>query len=154
MRATKSLPVLTSSKFVKKRVFSSEGVKSYNSSAMMPSIMYHKDRTAQDSALSPRCLMSCTDLYLCTALPAVHQSVFLLSLLIVLSRSSSCFFFCKVHPYCRSERDVASKHTSQHRAISYAHIYLDRIISLVAPNHVPLLLPLHLLLYSSLRGRS
>ena len=47
----------------------------------------------------------CTCVLLCTRL--------LLSSLVVLSRSSSCFCFRKPHAYCRSsERDIASKHST------------------------------------------
>ena len=42
--------------------------------------------------------------------------VFLLSSMMVLSPGH--FFFRKLHPCCRSERVVASNHTTQHRAIN------------------------------------
>ena len=55
--------------------------------------------------------------------------------LIVLTRPSSCFSFSQITP-----RDIASKHISQHRAISPAQVRaLGSIKSLVAPNHGPLL---------------
>ena len=41
--------------------------------------------------------------------------------------------------YCGSERDIANKHAVQHRAFSSAQVALGIIISLVAPNHGPLL---------------
>ena len=44
-----------------------------------------------------------------------------------------------VHPYCRSERDIASKHTTQHRATSFAQVPLGNMNSLVASNHGPFL---------------
>ena len=47
--------------------------------------------------------------------------------------------FRKIHPYCRSECDIANKHTAQHRANSSTHVALGIITSLVAPNHGPLL---------------
>ena len=43
----------------------------------------------------------------------------------------------KLHPYCRSERDTANKHTAQRSACS-AEAALDIINSLCAPNHGPL----------------
>ena len=49
------------------------------------------------------------------------------------------YFSRKVHPHCRSQRDIASKHTSQHRAITFAQVALGIIKSLVAPNHGPLM---------------
>ena len=45
----------------------------------------------------------------------------------------------KLHPYCRSERDTANKHTVQHKAICSAQVALGIIKSLFAPNHGPLL---------------
>ena len=45
------------------------------------------------------------------------------------------FLFRKLHPYCRSERDIASKHVAQLRAISSAQVALGIIISLVALSH-------------------
>ena len=56
------------------------------------------------------------------------------------SRSASRFFLRKLHPYCRSERDIANKNTAQHRqdhqlcTSSSWHYQL-----LVAPNRGPLL---------------
>ena len=50
----------------------------------------------------------------------------------------SSFLFRKIHPYWRSERGVASKHTAQHRAVSSA-VSLAIIKSLVVPKHGPLL---------------
>ena len=47
-------------------------------------------------------------------------------------------FFGKFHPYGRSEREIASKHTAQHRAISSAQVAPGIIQSLVAPNDGPL----------------
>ena len=44
-----------------------------------------------------------------------------------------------LHPYCQSERDIASKHTAQHRVTSSAQVALGFIKSLVAPNHGPLI---------------
>ena len=60
---------------------------------------------------------------------------------IVLSRYSSylCFLFRKLHPYCRSERDVANTQKSQHKTISSAQVDLGIIKSLIALNHGPLL---------------
>ena len=55
------------------------------------------------------------------------------------SRSSWRLFSRKLHPYCRSEHDVANKHTAQQRAISSAPVALGIIKSLVAANHGPLL---------------
>ena len=49
------------------------------------------------------------------------------------------FFFRKLRPYCRSDRDIASKHPAQHRAISSAQAALDFIKSLVAAKHGPIL---------------
>ena len=49
------------------------------------------------------------------------------------------FFFRKLRPYCRPERDIAYKHTAQDRAISSAQVALGIIKSLVASNHGPLL---------------
>ena len=44
--------------------------------------------------------------------------------------------FGKLHPYCRLERDIAYKHTAQHRAISSAlEATLGTLKSLVAPVH-------------------
>ena len=45
----------------------------------------------------------------------------------------------KLHPYYRSERGIASKHTAHHRAISSAQVAVSIIKSLDAPNHGPLL---------------
>ena len=72
---------------------------------------------------------------------------------IVLSRSCSCFFFRKLHPYSRSERDIANMHTAQHRATSCAQLVLGIIKSLVEPNHGPLLSgSLHLVVFSLARA--
>ena len=74
----------------------------------------------------------------------------------ILSRSPSCpppHPPRKLHLYGRSGRDIASKHTAQHRAISSAQVALGVIKSLAAANHGPLL-PAPVLLYSSLRKRS
>ena len=52
----------------------------------------------------------------------------------------SMFVFMRIiHPYCRSERDIANKHTAQRRAISSAQVALGINKSLVASNHRPLL---------------
>ena len=72
------------------------------------------------------------------------------------------FFPRKLHPHCRSECDIANKHTvqcTQHRATtsSSAQAALGIINSLVAPNHGPLLsAPFTSMfwLHSSLRERS
>ena len=45
----------------------------------------------------------------------------------------------KLHPYCRSERDTANKHTAHHRAICSLQAALGIFNSLFAPNHGPLL---------------
>ena len=71
----------------------------------------------------------------------VVYSSFCFLKLIVISRSP-CPPPCKLHPYCRSERDIANKHTAsaQHRATSSAQAAALGIINkLVAPNHGPLL---------------
>ena len=58
----------------------------------------------------------------------------------VLSRSFFfMFFFRKLHPYCPSERDIASKHTTHHKTINSAQAALGVIKSLVALTHVPLI---------------
>ena len=49
------------------------------------------------------------------------------------------FCFRNLHPYCRSERDTASKHTAKHRAMSSAQDILGIIKSLVSTYHGPLL---------------
>ena len=59
-----------------------------------------------------------------------HVFVILLSLLIVLSRSSSCCLFSQIiHSYCRSERGIANKHTAQHRAITSAQVPLGTVLN-------------------------
>ena len=63
----------------------------------------------------------------------------------------------KVHPHCRSERDIANKRTVQHGAINSAQVALLGIIkSLVTPNHEPLFSAPFTFscLYSSLRKGS
>ena len=47
-------------------------------------------------------------------------------------------FFRKLYPFFRSKRDIANKHTAQHRAPSSPQLALGVIQSLVAPNHGPL----------------
>ena len=110
-----------------------------SSSSMLPSSMYHKDRTAQHSALSPESLvLKYVRVYWYVYTAAVYCCllVFLLSPLIVLSRSSCSFR--NLHP-CSRSRDIASKHAAHHRAASSAQVALGIIKSLVAPNHGPLL---------------
>ena len=56
------------------------------------------------------------------------------------SRSSSRFFLSrKLHSRCRSERNIANKHTAHLWATRSAKVALGIIKSLVAPNHGPLL---------------
>ena len=78
----------------------------------------------------------CTGIYVCTA--AVYLYFRCSSLYCNISVLFMCIFR-KVHPYCRSERDIPRKRTTQHRAISSAQVALGIIKSLVAPNHGPLL---------------
>ena len=49
------------------------------------------------------------------------------------------FVVCNSRPYCRSERDIANKHTAQYRAIRSAQVALGNIRSLVAPSNGPLI---------------
>ena len=80
--------------------------------------------------------------------------VFSLSSLIVLPLGPLCFFPSNSYPYCRSERDIANKHTeAQHRTINSAQA-LGIIKSLVAPKYGPLCsAPFTLKYKSSLRER-
>ena len=74
--------------------------------------------------------------------------------LIVLSRSPRPPPPRKYHTYCRSERDIANKHTARRRAVSSAPAPLGVINSVFAPNHRgPISAPLFQL-HSSLRERS
>ena len=96
--------------------------------------MYHRDRLAQHRVLIPQSLILFTCMYVCVAV-----------------YSPFCFRHCslsvllmspppaKLHPYCRSESDMASKPTAQHRAISSAQEALGIVRSLVASNYGPLL---------------
>ena len=78
-----------------------------------------------------------TGMYACT----MYVFVFLLSSWIVLPLGPLHVFFLSQNMpvLCRSERDIADKHTAQHRATGSAPVALDIIKSLVAPNHGPLL---------------
>ena len=63
------------------------------------------------------------------------------------------YLFRKLHPYCRSERGIATKHTAQHRAIRSAQVPLYYQIASCTKSWASFC-PLHMLLYSSLRERS
>ena len=100
---------------------------------MLPLSMYHKDRTAQHSALNPQSLTLgvCTCVLRCTRIVAFFINCPLSILLI--------YAFSLIHPCCRSERDIVSKRISQHKAISSAQVAIGIVKSLVEPNHGPLI---------------
>ena len=100
---------------------------------MLPSSMYRKDKTAQHSTLSPQSLIFCT----WYVLVYLYRCIF--AFFIDCPLGPRVFFLRKLHPYCRSERDIASKHTAQHRAISSGQVAFTFIKSFVAPNRGPLL---------------
>ena len=88
-----------------------------------------------------------TGMYVC-----VHSSLCFLRLN-VLSRSVLPLRPRKLHPYFRSEGDIADTHTTEHSTgqsalLCSADVARGVIKSLVAPNHGPRLL-LHFWLYSS-----
>ena len=68
----------------------------------------------------------------------VHSSFLLFSVIVLPLGPLDVSPPRKLHPYCGSERDIANKHTAQHRATSSAQVALGIIKSLVAPNHGPL----------------
>ena len=99
---------------------------------MLPLSMYHKDRAAQNSALSPQSIILnlYTGMYVCTAVYSSFCFLHWLSSLGPLHVSPPP----KLHPCCRSERaTIASKQTAQHRAISSTQGALGNTKSLVAP---------------------
>ena len=107
-------------------------------------------RTEQHSALSAQSFILGTGMYACTAVYSSFGFLHWLSSLGPLR----VFLFSKLHPYFRLERDIASKHTVQHRAINSAQAALGIIKSLVAPKSwVSSLCPFHIMLYY-LRKRS
>ena len=72
------------------------------------------------------------------------------------SRSCSSFFFRILHPYCRSERDIASKHRTRHRQgheLCTSSSWRDQNAS-CTKSWVSYFCPLHILLKSYLRERS
>ena len=90
-------------------------------------------RTNQRSALNPHSFMLCTAMHVCTA---VYSRLRVFFIDCPLWFSSFFSYFLALHPYCRSERNIASEHTAQHRAISSAlQVVFGMIKSLVESNH-------------------
>ena len=125
----------------------------YSSSSMLPSSIYHKGKTALHSTpYSPPNHTFCTG----TCVP-LRPRLFVFFIQCAIS-VLFMFSFRKLRPYCRSERDIASKHTQYSTWQSALHPgsswHSQTAINSCTQSWASSLCPIHILLYSYLRERS